>query len=73
MTKRQKLKLACAIANVTIADFAHMVNVSDVAVHRTLNGHASERLNKEIDRFIAEQFAKLPNLNQGGGGRKRAA
>jgi hypothetical protein len=56
MTKRDKLRIACAVANMTIAGFAVKNNVTPAAVHHVLNGKKSKRLNLKIDRFIEDQF-----------------
>lgn len=75
MDRKTKLKIACSAAGFSgIREFAHSIGVTDSCIHRVLKyPNLSKRVTKEIDSLIDEQFAKLPNLNQGGGGRKRAA
>jgi transcriptional regulator with XRE-family HTH domain len=57
MDRRSRLKIACLISGITIAEFAKKIGVADSAIHQTLNGHASKRINSEVDLFIQKQFS----------------
>ena len=61
MTNREKMKIACALAGISIAEFARNIKpkpVSDVAVHRFLNGNKSANLEDKVDKFIRKTFKK---------------
>jgi transcriptional regulator with XRE-family HTH domain len=60
MNTKQKLRIACAGANITIKDFAKRNNVSDCAIHRLLGGKTkSKKLSAAIDAFVTREFKKL--------------